>query len=276
MDAEDAEPADEGIDRDLEHVREHVPRRLGQGGAIGSAAAPSPRRNAGGFASPGCGSSLTMMSSSSATPAPVFARDEADRDQVAFAQRLLERRVQLGGVDVAVVEVAVDEVGVDLDDLLDERAVRRVDAAEVAVALAVVEAVDDARAACVGQVQRQALLAERVLDLRQHAGQVDAGRVDPVDDDHAVALARRGVLHHAHRHRLDAGRRVDDDRRRLDRLERRQALAEEVGRARRVDEVDARLAVRQVQHARVERVLHAPLERIEVADRRAALERCPA
>jgi hypothetical protein len=34
---------------------------------------------------------------------------------------------------------------------------------------------------------------------------------------------------------------LDDDRRGLDRLERGQALAEEVGRARRVDEVDARL-----------------------------------
>ena len=200
--------------------------------------------------------------------------DEADRDQVAFAQRLLERRVQLGGVDVAVVEVAVDEVGVDLDDLLDERPVRRVDAAEVAVALAVVEAVDDlACRRASGRFSGRHSLPNALLDLRQHAGQVDAGRVDPVDDDHAVALARRGVLHHAHRHRLDADRRVDDDRRRLDRLERGQALAEEIGRARRVDEVDARLAARQVQHARVERVLHAPLERIEVADRRAALER---
>ena len=192
---------------------------------------------------------------------------------MAFAQRLLERRVQLGGVDVAFVEVALDQIGVDLDDLLDEGAMRVVDAAEVAVPLAVVEAVDDLRGAGVGQVHRQADLAERRLDLRQHAGQVDAGGVDAIDDDHAVALARGGVLHHAHRHRLDADRRVDHHRRRLDRLERGQALAEEIGRARRVDEVDAGLAVRQVQHARVERVLHAPLERVEVADRRAAIER---
>jgi hypothetical protein len=55
-------------------------------------------------------------------------RDEAHRDQVALAQRLLQRRVQLAGVDVAVVQVAVDEVGVDLDHLLDQRAVRGVDA----------------------------------------------------------------------------------------------------------------------------------------------------
>jgi hypothetical protein len=73
-----------------------------------------------------------MMSSSSATPAPLLRRDEAHRDQVAFAQRLLQRRVQFAGVDVAVVQVAVDEVGVDLDHLLHQRAVRGVDRAEVA------------------------------------------------------------------------------------------------------------------------------------------------
>ena len=84
---------------------------------------------------------------------------------MALAQRLLQRRMQLRGIDVAIVEVALDELRVDLDHLLDQRAVRRVDAAEVAVAFAVVEAVDDACAAGVGQVQRQALLAERGLDL---------------------------------------------------------------------------------------------------------------
>ena len=273
VDAKDAEPADEGIDRDLEDVREHVPAGLGQGRrhrlGRGALAAQERRRVRLARMRQQLDDDVEQLGDAGAG----LRRDEADRDQVALAQRLLERRVQLGGVDVAVVEVAVDEIGVDLDDLLDEGAMRRVDAAEIAVAFAVVEAVDDARAACVGQVERQALLAERVLDLRQHAGQVDAGHVDPVDDDHAVALARRGVLHHAHRHRLDADRRVDDDRRGLHRLERGQALAEEVGRARRVDEVDARLAVRQVQHGRVERVLHSPLERVEVADRRAALER---
>jgi hypothetical protein len=266
VDAKDAEPADEGIDRDLEDVREHVPARLGQGRrhrlGRGALAAQERRRVRLAGMRQQLDDDVEQLGDADAG----LRGDEADRDQVAFAQRLLERCVQLGGVDVAVVEVAVDEVGVDLDDLLDERPVRRVDAAEIAVALAVVEAVDDARAAGVGQVERQAFLAERVLDLRQHAGQVDAGHVDPVDDDHAIALARRGVLHHAHRHRLDADRRVDHDRRRLHRLERGQALAEEVGRARRVDEVDARLAARQVQHARVERVLHAPLERVEVAD----------
>ncbi len=61
-------------------------------------------------------------------------RDEADRDQVAFAQRLLERRVQLGGIDVALGQVAVDEGRIDLDHLLDQRPVRGLDAADVGLA----------------------------------------------------------------------------------------------------------------------------------------------
>ena len=54
-------------------------------------------------------------------------RDEADRDQVAFAQRLLQRRVQLLRVDVAVVEVALDEGGVHFHHLLHQRAMRLLD-----------------------------------------------------------------------------------------------------------------------------------------------------
>ena len=54
-----------------------------------------------------------------------------------FAQRLLPRRVPFGGGHFAVVQVAVDEVAAYLDHPLDERAVRGVDAAKVAVALAV-------------------------------------------------------------------------------------------------------------------------------------------
>ena len=61
-----------------------------------------------------------------------------------FVQCLLQRRVQFGGGHFAVVQVAVDEVAVYLDHPLDERAVRGarcavrgVDAAKVAVALAV-------------------------------------------------------------------------------------------------------------------------------------------
>ena len=146
-----------------------------------------------------------------------------------FAQRLLQRRVQFGRIDVAIVEVALDERRIDFDHLLDQRTVRRVDGAEVAVAFAVVETIHHPGTAAVGQVQRQALFAEGRLDLLQQAGQIDFLRIDLVDDDHAIEVARGGVLHHALRHRLDAGGRVDHDHRRFHRFERGQRLTHEVG-----------------------------------------------
>jgi len=52
--------------------------------------------------------------------------------------------------------------------------VRGVDAAEVAVAVAVVEAVDDLARAGIGQVDRKTLLAEARLDAGQQRREVDA------------------------------------------------------------------------------------------------------
>jgi len=100
-------------------------------------------------------------------------RREAHRDQMTFAQRLFQRRVQLRCIDVAVVEVAFDELCIDFDHLLHQRTMRRIDGAEVAVPRAVIEAVDHLRSTGVRQIQWQAFLAERVLDLLQQRGQID-------------------------------------------------------------------------------------------------------
>ena len=245
VDAEDAHLADVRVLRDLEDVRQHVQRRVGQRGErhrLGAFALEELRRV--GLAR--VGQQLDDHVEQFGDAGAVARRDEADRDQVPFAQRLLERRVQLGRVDVALFEVALDEARVDLDDLLDERAVRlrhRREVDLVARVARVEEAVDDALAAVGGQVQRQALLAERGLDLRHQGREVDVLRVDLVDDDHAAALALRRVAHHPLGHHLDAGRCADHHRGRLDGLQRGQRLAEEVGRARRVDQVDAGVGV---------------------------------
>jgi hypothetical protein len=191
---------------------------------------------------------------------------------VPLAQRFFQWRVQLAGLDVAVVQVTLDEVGVDLDHLLDQRTVRGLDRREIRRAFAVVEAVDHRVAARGGQVQRQALLAEGGLDLLEQRGQVDARRIDLVDDDHAVEVALGRVLHHAHRHRLDAGGGADDDGRRLDGFERGQRLSDEVRRPRGVDEVDAGVGVPQVHHRGIQRMLQAALEGVVVADRGASLQ----
>ena len=193
----------------------------------------------------GSAAACAITSSSSATPAPLRARDEADRDQVALAQRLLERRVQLARVDVALVQVAVDEVGVDLDHLLDQRAVRLLDATRNRprpLAAALKKQSTTRVPPSAGRFSGRHSRPKASLDLRQQRRQVDALRIDLVDDDHAVEAALARPVHHPRAHHLDAGRGVDDDRRGLDRLERRQRLADEIGVARRVDQVDARVA----------------------------------
>ena len=139
------------------------------------------------------------MSSSSATPAPGARGHEAHRHEVAFAQRLLERRVQLRRRDLALLEVQRHQLLVDLDDLVDQRAVRVGDRREIGFARGIEEAVDDALAAVGGQVDRQAFLAERRLDRAQNARQVDVLGVDLVDDDQPAQLALGRPFHHPRR-----------------------------------------------------------------------------
>ena len=256
-------------------MRQHVPRPGRAAARSGSASAPSPRRNSGGFASPGCGSSLTMTSSSSATPAPLLRRDEAHRDQVALrAAPARAARAAPDAIDVAVVEVAVDEVGVDLDDLLDQRPVRGLDAAEVAVAVAVVEAVDDPVPPASGRLSGRHSLPNAAWICASTPGRSTPGAsiLLTMISRSRWRAAAWSIMRTAIGSTPVAG--VDDDRDGLHRLERRQALAEEVGRAGRVDQVDprARRASRWSTLALSE-MLHAPLERVEVADHRAALQR---
>ena len=164
--------ADVGVDGDLEHVGDHVLGRVGLGVhrlRVGAFALEELRRVAFGRV----GQQLIDHVEQLGHAGAVARRDEADRDQVAFAQRLLERRVQFARVDVAVVQVAVDEVRVDLDHLLDQRAVRRVDRGEVGLRPRVLKKQSTTFAAAGRrQVQRQAFLAEGGLDLRQQRRQV--------------------------------------------------------------------------------------------------------
>ncbi len=270
--AEDAELADEGIGGDLEDMGQHMLAGVGLGmhqPGVLALAVQEVRRVAFGRVGQQLDDHVEQFGHAGAAAR----RDEAHRNQVALAQRLLQRRVKFAGVDVAVVEIAIDEIGIDLDHLLHQRAVGIVDRAEIAVPLAVEEAIHHLAAARIGQVQRQAFLAEGLADLSQHRLQVHALRIDLVDDDDAVDLSLGGVFHHAQRHRLDAGHGVDDDGRRFHRLQRRQRLADEIGGARGVDEVHAGAGVVQMHHRRVERMAEALFQRIVVADGAATFQR---
>ena len=275
VDAEDAHLADVGVDGDLEHMRDDVLGGVGVGVQLLRIRALA-FVELGRIAFGGVGQQAVEHVEQLGHAGAVARGGEADRDQVPFAQRLLQRAVQLLRVDVAVVEVALDEIGVDFDHLLDQRAVRRLDRREVRLVprlrRRVEEAVDDFGTACRRQVQRQAFLAERRLDLRHESGQIQPLRLDLVDDDHAAQLPLGRPLHHARGHHLDADLRVDHDRRGVHGLERRHRLADEVGIPGRVEQVDARFAVQEVDDRRVERVLDFALEGVEVADRGASLQ----
>ena len=159
---------------------------------------------------------------------------------MAFAQRLLQRRMQLRRIDVAIVQVAFDEGCIHLHHLLHQRPVGLLDGGEIggrAGAGLVVEAVHHPGTAAGGQVDRQALAAEGGLDLNQQALQVHPLRVDLVDDDQAVAATLGRPLHHFVGHRLDARGGADHDCGGLHRFERRQRLSEALRRPWSVDQV---------------------------------------
>ena len=203
-------------------------------------------------------------------------RDKTHGDQVPFAQCLLKWNVQFTGFYIPFVQVAVNKSGVDFHHLFHQRAVRDVNAAKVAVAIAIEKAVHHLAAARVGQIDWQALAAKSALNLLQQGQQVGAWRVDLVDDDEPVQLARRGVFHHALGHGFDAHRRIDDDGSGFNRFKRGQRLTQAVGTAGGVDEMHAGgfavVGDVHVHHAGIQRVLSATLQRVVVARCAATLQ----
>jgi type II secretory pathway predicted ATPase ExeA len=69
---------------------------------------------------------------------------------MSVAQSLLDGAWSSSGATLALLEVARHQLLVDLDDLVDERAVRLLDRREVGIPFGIEEAVDDALAAAAG------------------------------------------------------------------------------------------------------------------------------
>ena len=150
---------------------------------------------AGGLPSVGFGSSRANTSSSSATPAPL----RAETKQIGI--RWPSRSACSNGacsslrVDVALVQVALDEVR--HRPRRPARPARGAPAStrrevRLRAPSGVEEAVDHLRAAVGRQVERQAFACRtRPGSAAEQRRQVDALRVDLVDDDHAVEVALR-------------------------------------------------------------------------------------
>ena len=97
--------------------------------------------------------------------------------------------------------------------------------------------------------------------------------VDAVDDEDPGQAARLGVVHHAPGRMFDAVGGIDHDGAGFDGGQRGEGRAAEIGIARRVDQVDVAVAVVDRDQGCLDRVLAFLFHRIEVGNRRAALDR---
>jgi hypothetical protein len=192
---------------------------------------------------------------------------------VAPGHRRDEARAQARQIDRLAAEVALEQGVVDLDARLEHLLMDRGHRAEVGLAGVVIEAVDHVGAALGRQVDAVEVGPEAGAQPLEHAGQRGRREVDLVDDDHAgqAELARGGVQ--AAGRQIDAGRGVDDEDRGLDRGQRGQGVADEVGVPRRVDHVDLAALMGREQHRRADRMVVGPGLRLVVAGRGGVLDR---
>ena len=268
---EQAELADEGIDRDFEHVRDDVPRgirfHLGPLGVITFALEEGRRIT------------LSRVRHQAADDVEQFVNastslsgDEADGDEVTFAQRTLEGIVQLLGVDLlALLEIERHQIVIELDHLVDDLGVRGFGRAEVRrAAPRLEETIDDLGTALGRQVERQALAPEHLAHLGECLLDTRLAAVDLVDDHDAAQLAFLGEGHHPLGDRFHARDGADHHADGLDGFENAQRSTDEVRKSRRVDQVDARITRLEGADRCVQGVLELFFLRIVVAHGRAA------
>ena len=179
----------------------------------------------------------------------VLRRSEADRDDMSFAERLGDERVQKPRVDMAFLEVALEHFVILLDHALDEGAMNVFNGHDVAVAVLAIEAVDDVRAVARRKVDRQNARAPRFTQFLQTLLKIGIRQVELIDDDHAAEPALLGSLHHPAREKFRTARRVNHGADGFHGVERREVLAEIVGVARGIEDVNADR--RKVRHGRV-------------------------
>ena len=264
--AEHRQAPDVGIDLDLEDVRQHVPARIGDRLQVGRLAAGGGNADVGGRVALGrVGQQLDDHLEQLGDAGAGLRRGEHHRDEVALAQRALERLVQLLGRDLAFLEVGLHQLLVDLDHLVDQLAVRllyrgKVDLTRPASPEGAKKQSETLLRFAAGRLSGRHSLPKACWMRSSSASQVDVVGVDLVDDDQAVEAALRRPLHEARRHHLDAVLRVDHDRRGLDRGQRGQRMAEEVRVAGRVEQVDSGVLRIEAGDRELQRVLQLLFE----------------
>ena len=190
-------------------------------------------------------------------PDTSFRRAEADRDQVPFAQGLLEGRVQLGRAqELTLFEIQRHQRVIDFHDLIDDLRMRCGDGRKIGRATAGGEiAILDSRTLRGGEVQRQTLGPERLLYLPQAVRWSSARDVDAVDDDQAIEAARSGPVHEQSRGHVRYGGGVHHDGDGFHRWQHGQRPADKIRGSRGVDQVQMYATMIDIDERRFERML---------------------
>src|SRR5579883_1530691 len=168
VDAQNTELTDVWIDRDLEYVRDDMLARIRCNGHALSPLARAFeewRRIAFRRIRQQPGEDPQQLRDAG----PGLGRSETHRHEMALAQGLLERVVELLRGDLlALLEVDRHELLVQLDHLVDELGMRRLHGGEVGRrAMRLKVAIDDGPTALRGQVERQAFRSEGLAYLRE-------------------------------------------------------------------------------------------------------------
>ncbi len=121
-------------------------------------------------------------------------------------------------------------------------------------------------------VERHAGRAEGLLDLVQQRREVDVVRVHLVDDEDPAEPLLAGFVEHAAGVHFDARMGVDDDGRGVDAAQGFDGLADEVGIARRVDDVKVFAGVIEMGDFGFDRVFVCLFFFVEVADAGAVVD----
>ncbi len=152
--------------------------------STGVAASPSPLRKRGGIPSAGLGRSFRISRTSSGTPAPVSADTKHTGTRCRLRSAFLEGVMDLVGIQVLPrLQVGLHQGLVHFHDLVHDLGVRVLDAGEVGFPAVLRENTSRTRLPWLLEIDRQAALAENVLNGFQQAREARGFQVDLVDDD---------------------------------------------------------------------------------------------
>ena len=123
-------------------------------------------------------------------------------------------------------------------------------------------------------IQRNASFAPQILNIADELGEIDVLRIHLADDNHSPQPRLAGLLKYSARVHFDAGMGVDDNRRRFHRPHRAQRLADEIGIARRIDQIEMLAGVVEMHQGGFDRILVVLFLFVEIAHAGAIVDVC--